>query len=129
MTHELRFRGQLLSEHASEKEAKAAIPKKAEHIADHKAHVAEYSVGERKPFRIYCRGNLVDTADSHEDAEEYVKKAYDQVLASNVGEVEPMETVWRIYDERDGEIPPWPEEKPPELPTEPVWIGQPAPKP
>jgi hypothetical protein len=61
---ELRQRGWLLGFHADEAAARTHL---AAHYADHEDQ-ASFTIEPRRPVSLYCRGTLVDTCHSLDDA-------------------------------------------------------------
>jgi hypothetical protein len=65
--HEIRYRGGLLSEHASQDDAQS-------HANEHHADIQDpeaLQIAPARPVRLYCRGVLAETFLSREDAEAY----------------------------------------------------------
>jgi hypothetical protein len=66
--HEIRYRGGLLSEHASEAEAHS-------HANEHHAGIQDpeaLQIAPARPVRLYCRGSLAEIFLSAADAEAYI---------------------------------------------------------
>jgi hypothetical protein len=80
--YEVRYRGGLLSEHATDDDARGHVDTHLKDVQD--KH--ELAIAPARPVRVYCRGVLAETFLSPADAETYVQE--------HTSELAPAEAWW-----------------------------------
>src|SRR6266571_7121279 len=70
--HEVRFRGAFVSLFTDKHDAIDHV--RVHEKATNKEHAKGFSIAEARRFWVYCRGNLVDTCESKDDAQALIEK-------------------------------------------------------